>query len=130
MNILLGTRVGRLRVIFTLPKQVETIMGPQPTPESWPKGPLVYIEWYTKFDSSANVKNGMMYRIRKASTTAPNPPMIQGAILPLCNIRQSCMLFPIVPPGEDVPTNWTPSNVLDGASSFLVNNWLSKYSYQ
>lgn len=106
-------------------------MGPRPTPENWPKGPLVYIEWYTKLDSMANVKNGMMYRIRKAPTvTAPNPPRVQGAILPLSNIRQSCMLFPIIPQGEDVPTNWTSSNVLDSASSFLVNNWLSKYSYQ
>jgi len=74
MNILLGTRVGRLESFLLFPNKWKTIMGPQPTPESWPKGPLVYIEWYTKFDSSANVKNGMMYRIRKASTTAPNHP--------------------------------------------------------
>jgi hypothetical protein len=127
-NIDSGTRVGRVRVIFTLPQQVETFIGPQPTPENWPKGPLVYVEWYTKLASTADVKNGLMYRIRKAPTTTTNPPRVQGAILPLSNIRQSCMLFPIFP--EDVPTNWTPSNILDNASTFLVNNWLSKYSYQ
>jgi len=120
-------RVGRVRVIFTLPKQVETFMGPQPAPKNWPKGPLVYIEWYTKLASTADIKNGMMYRIRKASTST-NPPRVQGAIFPLSNIHQSCMLFPIFP--EDVPTHWTPLNILDNALFFLVNNWLSKYSYQ
>ena len=87
----------------------------------------MYVEWYTKFTSTADIKNGMMYQVRKAYTST-SPHRVQGTILPLSNIHQSCMLFPISP--EDVPIEWTPSNVLDKASSFLVNNWLSKYSYQ
>ena len=123
----LGTRIGRVRVIFTLPKQVETHLGAQPAPRSWPKVPLAYIEWYSKLGGAADAKHGLMYHIKKVSTTS-NPIRVQGTILPLSHIRQSCMLFPVFP--AVVPTHWTASNVLDHATSFLVNNWVSKYSYQ
>jgi hypothetical protein len=123
----LGTRVGRVRVIFTLPKQVETYLGTQPAPRSWPTEPLAYIEWYSKLDRAADPKHGMMYHMKKVTTTS-NPVRLQGAILPLSQIHQSYMLFPIFP--AVVPSHWTPTNVLDHATSFLVNNWLSKYSYQ
>ncbi|KAF8958090.1 hypothetical protein BDZ97DRAFT_1668870, partial [Flammula alnicola] len=122
-----GTRIGRVRVIFTLPKQLETSLGRRPAPTNWPQGPLAYIEWYSKLDAIAEVKHGMMYRLKKVSTTT-DQTRVQGAVLPLSNIRQSCMLFPVFP--EDVPIQWTPANVLDHATSFLLNNWLSKYSYQ
>jgi hypothetical protein len=89
--------------------------------------PLAYIEWYSKLEGAAAGKHGMMYHIKKVSTTS-NPVRVQGDILPLSSIRQSCMLFPVFP--EDVPAHWSASNVLDQATSFLVNNWLSKYSYQ
>jgi hypothetical protein len=78
-------------------------------------------------NKAADAKHGMMYHIKKVSTTS-NPVRVQGAILPLSRIRQSCMLFPAFP--AVVPTHWTATNVLDHATSFLVNNWLSKYSYQ
>jgi hypothetical protein len=52
----------------------------------------------------------------------------QGIILPLSHIRQSCMLFPNFP--SSVPAHWTSDSILDHASSFYINNWLSKYSYQ
>jgi hypothetical protein len=119
--------VGRVRVIFTLPKQVETHLGPQPAPINWPKTPLVYIEWYSKLNTLADPKHGLMYQIKKVFTTS-NPVRVQGAILPLSHIRQSCMLFPVFP--AVVSTQWTSTNVLDESTSFLVNNWLSKYSYQ
>lgn len=123
----LGTRVGRVRVIFTLPKQVETHLGVHPAPVNWPTEPLVYIEWYSKLDRAAHPKHGLMYHIKKVATTS-NPVRVQGAILPLSQIRQSCMLFPMFP--AVVPSHWTPTNILDHATSFLVNNWLSKYTYQ
>lgn len=102
-------------------------MGARPAPENWPKVPLAYIEWYSKLGGAADAKHGLMYHIKKVSTTS-NPGRVQGAILPLSRIRQSCMLFPVFP--AVVPTHWTASNVLDHATSFLVNNWVSKYSYQ
>ncbi|KJA18014.1 hypothetical protein HYPSUDRAFT_122964, partial [Hypholoma sublateritium FD-334 SS-4] len=41
------TRIGRVRVIFTLPKVMDTRLGPQELPEYWPKTPLAYVEWYS-----------------------------------------------------------------------------------
>jgi len=76
-----------------------------------------------------------MYHIKKVTTPVSSTsssteqiPKVQGAIIPLSSICQSCMLFPVFP--TSVPTHWTPDNVLDEASSFYINNWLSKYSYQ
>lgn len=68
----LGTRVGRVCVIFTLPKQVETLLGTQPAPKNWPTEPLVYIEWYSKLEGAADPKHGLMYCIKKVTTTS-NP---------------------------------------------------------
>jgi hypothetical protein len=117
-----GTRVGRVRVIFTLPEEVQSITGARPAPRNWPKEPLVYIEWYSKLEKAANSRNGMMYLIKKDNDK------VQGTILRLSNIRQSCMLFPTFP--SSVPAHWKTDNILDSASSFYINNWLSKYSYQ
>jgi len=129
-----GTRVGRVRVIFTLPAEVNSITGKRPAPRKWPTEPLVYIEWYSTLQKTANPRHGLMYHIKKvtapvtSSTSSSTRPRVQGAIIPLSEIRQSCMLFPIFP--ASVPNHWTPDNVLDEASSFYINNWLSKYSYQ
>lgn len=74
----------------------------------------------------------MMYRIKKVSTSTsssnPDQKKVQGSILPLSHIRQSCMLFPVFP--SSVPAHWKADKVLDTASSFYINNWLSKYCYQ
>jgi hypothetical protein len=67
-----------------------------------------------------------MYYVNKVKNSQGT--QVQGAIIPLANIQQSCMLFPIFQGTPD--THWSPASSLDLASSFLVNNWLSKYSYQ
>ena len=71
-----------------------------------------------------------MYDIKKVKNSQGT--RVQGAIVPLENIRQSCMLFPRFP-GPDQNNewkDWTHDNVLDLCSRFLVNNWSSKYNYQ
>ena len=101
-------------------------MGPRPAPPEWPKGPLAFVEWYSPLTNIAHPRHGMMYYVNKVKNSHGN--RVQGAIIPLANVRQSCMLFPIF---DGTPnTTWTPASSLDFASSFLVNNWLSKYSYQ
>jgi len=121
-----GTRIGRVKVIFTLPTILDTSLGPQPAPPQWPKEPLAFVEWYSPLANAAHVRHGMMYLVKKVKNSQGN--RVQGTIIPLANIRQSCMLFPIFDGTPD--TTWTPASSLDLASSFLVNNWLSKYSYQ
>lgn len=69
----------------------------------------------------------MMYRIKRQwNTQIVRRP---GSIVPLGNIRQSCMLFPAFSHG-DVPAEWKSENALDMTNTFYINNWLSKYSYQ
>ncbi|KAF8155894.1 hypothetical protein B0H34DRAFT_850935 [Crassisporium funariophilum] len=124
-----GTRVGRVRVIFTLPPTITEYGVSIPAPEAWPTAPLAFVEWYSTFSSTPIEQHGMMYNIKKIKNTQGT--RCQGAIIPLTDIRQSCMLFPMLERNSDnVPDAWTPDNTLDMALSFLLNNWLSKYSYQ
>jgi hypothetical protein len=100
-------------------------LGPRPLPATWPQSPLAYVEWYSKLTSSALDHHGNMYCVKKTTTTS----RVAGAVIPLSDIRQSCMLIPLFP-ASAVPEHWNSSNVLDLCSSFLVNNWSSKYAYQ
>jgi hypothetical protein len=106
---------------------LDTSLGPRPLPSSWPNGPLAYVEWYSILSSAAHTHHGNMYFVKKV--TANRQTHISGAIVSLSNIRQSCMLFPLFPE-NDVPQDWNSANVLDLCSTFLVNNWSSKYAYQ
>ena len=122
-----GTRIGRVKVIFSLPKKFNTILGPKQLPSHWPQGPLAYVEWYSPLAGAAEPKHGMMYRVKRQwNNQQKHRP---GAIVSLDKIRQSCMLVPAFPP-EMVPPDWNTENVLDLSDTFFINNWLSHYSYQ
>ena len=113
--------------MFTLP---EKMSGNRPPPDYWPipkENPLAYVEWYSTLARAASPRHGMMYQIRKVQT--PDKRRAQGAIIPLQNIRQSCMLFPKFP-ADGPPSDWNKDNVLEIANEFYVNNWSSKYNYQ
>lgn len=121
---LLGTRIGRVRVLFRLPKQIHG----RPSPSAWPEDPLAYIEWFTKPKPAAE-DNHEMYAISKAPKRADG--RVTTSIIPLSNIRQTCQLFPVFPrKGKPVDSSQTSDTVLDQCSSFLVNNWGSMYAYQ
>ncbi|KAH9914239.1 uncharacterized protein B0H18DRAFT_887376 [Fomitopsis serialis] len=126
---LTGTRAGRVKVIFTLPRKLSAIHGGGPAPSWWPKGPLAYVEWYAPFSSAADPAH-LMYTVRKSAPRADGLP--HASIIPLEHITQSCQLVPSFPEGPNgvVPDNWTSDNVLDLARSFHLNNWASMYSYQ
>ena len=128
--MLIGTRIGQVKVIFTLPKVIQGPGFQIPTPAQWPKSPLAYVEWFTRQGPVANKTHGM-YQISKAYDSQKRQ---QGSVILLSDIRQSCMLFPIFPksmaPSDSDYMEWKPDNVLDLAKTFLISNWLSKYSYQ
>lgn len=124
-------RIGRLRVIFKLPSSLSLLTQ---APANWPKEPLAYIEWYKL--SSAPGKYHNMYTISKP-TSSSNPSShilvaapVQGDIVSIRTIRQSCQLIPASSSHSEWPSEWTSTNVLDTCSSFLLNNWSSKYAYQ
>ncbi|KAF8876593.1 hypothetical protein CPB84DRAFT_1817663 [Gymnopilus junonius] len=123
---LTGTRIGRVKVIFSLPDKLPAPGQPISVPASWPKMPLAYVEWYTCQPPLANSTHGM-YQISKSKPDKDGRR--PGEVIPLSSIRQSCMLFPVFREAPD-EKYWKPSNVLDKAEKFLINNWLSKYSYQ
>lgn len=122
-----GTRIGRVKLLFHLPTQLKVIgTFKANVPDYWPKQVQAYVEWYTSPSlSEADEKYHNMASIQK----------IEGdrswSIIPLSNIRQSCMLIPRFNKHTDKSQiSWTSDTVLDSASSFLVNNWTSVYSYQ
>ena len=126
----IGMEVQRLWVIFKLPEVIshlQLINIP-----SWPKEPLAYVEWYQLSHSPGQHHN--MYSI-----VSPKPALrgesrdsrvIPGAVVLLKSIRQSCQLIPLEHIGENWPAEWMSTAVLDQCSTFLLNNWSSKYAYQ
>ncbi|KAJ3765102.1 hypothetical protein FB446DRAFT_655721, partial [Lentinula raphanica] len=117
-------RVARLRIIFRLPRTVTNRRGFQvKAPSNWPQEPLAYVTWYTRFKPAPDQATGM-YRVEPAIASNGMP---QGAIIPLSNVRQSCML---VPGRTSWDRNWNSENILDECSSFFVNNLQTKYTYQ
>ena len=116
--------MGRLKVIFCLPKKVNQDGIGGSAPVQWPTVPLAYVTWYTRFKASPDDQNSGMYRVEPAKYSNG---MAQGAIIPLTDIRQTCMLTPARSTWD---TTWSTENILDKCNSFLVNNLQSKYSYQ
>lgn len=128
---ILGTWIGRVKIIFRLPLRLQLIGSIKTdAPLLWPRIPLAYIEWYSTptLSQSDSASHNM-------STVKKSPLQSDGScpwsIIPLTNIRQSCMLIPNL---KKVPTSMQPfltsSNILDTANTFLVNNWSSVYTYK
>jgi hypothetical protein len=118
-------QIGRVRVIFCLPHKINLGLGLQDSPGSWPKVPLAYIEWYSKPKPEADKHTGM-YTI-KSTWNLEGIPL--GAIVPISEIRQSCMLIPKYK-NLTAEKEWTSLNVLDQCPSFVINNWQHLYAYQ
>ena len=92
-------------------------------PSEWPTEPMAYITWFTWFKASPHSDMGM-YRVEPAKDSKG---VAQNAIIPLTDIRQTCMLTPSKTTWDKV---WNPKNILDSCDLFFVNNLQSKYSYQ
>ncbi|KAF9020722.1 hypothetical protein BDZ89DRAFT_958050 [Hymenopellis radicata] len=126
-----GTRIGRVRVIFRIPAAIKLHGILVKTPNHWPRHPLAYVEWYTKPVLSAKAaRTHLLPSVSKAYLA--DRTTRAWSIVPLTNIRQSAHLSPDFSKcGEeewDIPV--TKSSVLDTCSHFVVNNWLSLYTYQ
>ena len=65
--LMLGTHIGRVKVIFRLPDRVAEFGSNRtmPAPEEWAEhGPLAYVEWFAKLPACADPIH-MMYEVRK-----------------------------------------------------------------
>ena len=119
LTLNVGTKIGRIRVIFKLPETLPDLHL-SAAPPQWPKGALAYVEWFSPLGNAAHPRH-KMYVVRKQESR-------QGAVVPLASIRQSCMLFPKF--GAKADITWKTHNVLDKCRTFYVNNWSSLYAYQ
>ena len=102
---------------------VECYGFPVAAPSYWPTEPLAYVTWFSRFKGGPDPTTGM-YRVDPSIDSHGLP---QGAILPLANIRQGCMLVPCKSTWDE---SWSSTGILDQCSSFFVNNLQSKYTYQ
>lgn len=117
-----------MRIFFKLPSQLSLgRLGIVSAPKAWPQEYLAYVEWYSAPSLSASAATS--YNMARVDVTTSLTKGPDWSIIPLTNIRQSCMLFPHFkrcPP----QVGWTCDNVLDNATSFLVSNWSSLYAYK
>ncbi|KIJ59248.1 hypothetical protein HYDPIDRAFT_170915 [Hydnomerulius pinastri MD-312] len=81
-----GTCLGCLWVIFTLP---EVIYAAHAAPAAWPKKPLAYVEWHSKWQPTAEEHHNM-YLVTKQQSNADGSG-VSGQIVPLTIIQQSLM---------------------------------------
>ena len=116
-----GYRIGRIRVIFSLPES--SLVSLLPNVNEVPKH-LVYVEWYTAFTEDPD-PDTLLYKI------SPMKDRDGGricSIIPLANIRRSVQLLPKF--GAVAPQGWTSGTVLDSASVFFVNSFTDLHLYR
>ncbi len=118
-----GLRVGRVGVIFSLPK-----MSPLQHDSILPRNVVVpqylaYVEWFTKFTRHPEPHH-QLYRIRRDSAPDGGPLV---SVLPVSVIERSVHLYPKW--GYAVPSEWTSETVLDLAPSFLVSQFNNDPTY-
>ncbi|KIY61666.1 hypothetical protein CYLTODRAFT_495138 [Cylindrobasidium torrendii FP15055 ss-10] len=87
-----GTRIGRVKLIFRLPKTYRLRSIERPFPSFWPESPLCYIHWYTKPKLIGKAEHTHNLPSVSKQFNLDGDPVY--SIIPLSNVRQSCMLFP------------------------------------
>ncbi|KAI1781775.1 hypothetical protein LXA43DRAFT_977924 [Ganoderma leucocontextum] len=114
-----GYRVGRVRLIFTLPcRACKDLL-----PDVIAPGPLAYIEWYTPFKDPDRIHG--MYKVSHARN-ARNEHLAD--IVEVRMIRRSCHLIPAWG-STIVPRGHTSSTVLDNCKDFWVNPFSDQHMY-
>ena len=114
----IGYRVGRLKLIFKLPKAACRELFPDViTP-----GPLAYIEWFTDF-GQPNATHGL-YEVRPSYNVAGDR---LASVVEVTKIRHSCHLFPVC--NTEIPRVWTSTTVLDSCNKFWVKCYSDMHMY-
>ncbi|KAG9316931.1 hypothetical protein JVU11DRAFT_3012 [Chiua virens] len=111
-------QVARLRVVFQIRKKDMAALFPAAT-----KQPdyLAYVEWFTPFGQMD--PNLQLYQVSRSVRQGRR----LASVIDVEKICRSCHLFPNF--GPAAPREWKSSNVLDLASSFLVNPFVDRNSY-
>lgn len=119
-NPLDGLRVGRVRVVFSLPPNSIANLFP-PNVDVPPH--LAYIEWFTRFTARPDARSHL--QLVKRDKAPDGNPLV--SVIPVSLILGAVALFPKW--GHVVPAAWSAENVLDRAPSFLVNNYRNQRDF-
>ena len=120
-----GYRVGRVRVVFTIPERFRNaFFGQLPEGTSIPEH-LAYIEWFSPLRQhrEANHKLFSVSAMRDEQGTH-----LHASIIPVTDIRRSVLLFPKF--GGPAPVGWTSSTVLDVCRNFFVDDFTDRHMYR
>ena len=106
-----GYRVGQVRIIFTLPDNVDGV----------PAEPLAYVEQFSKFATPNN--DHRMFKLNRSLEGGERVV----SVIPVSTIRRSVHLFPKF--GPVVPEGWSSDNVLERCSIFYLNPFTDRHMY-
>ncbi|KIY60855.1 hypothetical protein CYLTODRAFT_363630 [Cylindrobasidium torrendii FP15055 ss-10] len=122
-----GTRIGRVCLVFKLPEAVKIHGVLVPYPAYWPRQPLAYVTWYTKPKLARGAAD--THNLPQLSKQLDKNGKPVFSIIPLSNVRQSCML---VPDFKKTPMSVWDTDIctLDTCDHFYINNWQSLYTYR
>lgn len=124
----IGTHIARVHAIFQIPPEIhEGKLGSFPLPPYVPRTPLAYVRWFkTEPTTPRERKSHRMIAVTKESLESGKPCY---SIIPLSNIRQSCMLIPYFEV-NNVRGAWVSDSILNTVNTFVINNWQSLYTYR
>ncbi|KAK7461710.1 hypothetical protein VKT23_008136 [Stygiomarasmius scandens] len=118
-NFLKESRVGRIRVIFSLPQgKLDTLFAVN----SMPPKHLAYVEWFSKFNQRADPYSGL-HTVKRQTASGT----ITSAVIPVEMLQRSVHLIPKW--DGMVPSEWSSESVLDDCSTFLLNVFKDEHTY-
>ena len=106
-----GHRIGQVRVVFTLPGDVDGVSTEL----------LAYVEWFSRFTTSD--RDHQMFKLNRSLEDGERV----SSIVPVSTIRRSAHLFPKF--GPVVPDGWSSDNVLEKCTSFYLNPFTDRHMY-
>ncbi|OSD08399.1 hypothetical protein PYCCODRAFT_1482768 [Trametes coccinea BRFM310] len=121
-----GFRVAQVRVIFKLPEKALGVLFPRLDAAARPRH-LAYVEWFSTVHSGgANPHPD--HRLYKVSRSLHHGSRLATAsVIPVEQIERTCHLLPDF--GPVAPRDWTSSNVLEEARTFLLNTFMDRNMY-
>ncbi|CDO75849.1 hypothetical protein BN946_scf184346.g10 [Trametes cinnabarina] len=118
LNWNLGYRIGHVRLIFTLPPDLQR-RRPHATDTF---SHLAYLELYTPFSSSPERPVGL-YKVAKSYSGMKR----KAVIVPLTRIFRSCHLLPVC--GQMIDRSWSSETVVDECDVMYLNSFSDHHMY-
>ncbi|TEB23184.1 hypothetical protein FA13DRAFT_1757116 [Coprinellus micaceus] len=116
-----GRRVGRVRVIFSIPDNSIRELFNEGVNVPYH---FAYIDWFTPFKPAPEPHHGLY----KISYSRLHDGSNLSSIIPIANIFRSIHLFPSF--GRAAPVSWSSDQVLDQCKAFFLNPFTDKHLFR